>query len=227
MCQEDLDSMYESLKGKSSVLIWCDGKAAAVSTVSSEASTSSRKRRSTSPARNHPSKRQAMEEQVDEIVTELKEKHGNAYSLPQLRLWARMIAGGNHDSTDAPPQIPAITGITPKRDKKESLASAIAGAAVTFASALRTPQIHQSGSSTSNSVTISTESPPVTPKSGRQTSGRPIPAGLSPGRVTELRMKKLQELRELQQLLEENILTTEEFMEQKGLVLESLRNLAH
>ena len=48
------------------------------------------------------------------------------YSLPQLRLWARMITGGNHESADDPPQVPAITGITPKREKRESLASALA-----------------------------------------------------------------------------------------------------
>jgi len=37
-----------------------------------------------------------------------------------------------------------------------------------------------------------------------------------------LRLKKLEELRELQSLLEQNILSEEEFMEQKGLVLDSL-----
>ena len=37
--------------------------------------------------------------------------------------------------------------------------------------------------------------------------------GISP--VTELRIKKLQELRELQQLLEQNVLTKEEFSEQR------------
>ena len=46
--------------------------------------------------------------------------------------------------------------------------------------------------------------------------------GISPTKISELRMKKIQELRELQALLEQNILTEEEFMEQKGLVLNSL-----
>ena len=50
---------------------------------------------------------------------------------------------------------------------------------------------------------------------------------LSPGRVTELRSKKLQELRELQCLRDQNILTEEEFAEQNGLVLASLRKLTH
>lgn len=51
--------------------------------------------------------------------------------------------------------------------------------------------------------------------------------GISPGKITELRIKKLQELRELQQLLEQNLLTEEEFTEQKAMVLSSLRKLAH
>ena len=51
--------------------------------------------------------------------------------------------------------------------------------------------------------------------------------GISPSKITDLRMKKLQELRELQGLLEQNVLTQQEFMEQKLLVLESLRKLTH
>ena len=218
MCQADLDSIYAALKGKQNVLLWCDGKA--TESNSGDVSVKSRKRKSSSPSKPHTTKRQAMEEEVDEIVRELKEKHGTKYSLPQLRLRAHMITGGNHESTDEPPQVPAITGITPKREKRESLASALAGAAAMFASALHGHEIHQSYNS--NSVVISTESPPVTPKASRLLSDRAVSVGLSPGRVTELCIKRLQELRELQQLLEENILTVEEFTEQKVLVLDSL-----
>ena len=45
--------------------------------------------------------------------------------------------------------------------------------------------------------------------------------------MTDLRIKKLQELRELQQLLEQNVLTDAEFEEQKMLVLNALRKLTH
>lgn len=51
--------------------------------------------------------------------------------------------------------------------------------------------------------------------------------GLLPGQVTEIRSKKLRKLRMLQQLLEDNILTTAEFTEQKELVLNSLRKLTN
>lgn len=48
------------------------------------------------------SKCQQIEAEVDSIVTELKEKQGEKYSLPQLRLWGRSIISGNHDSTKEP-----------------------------------------------------------------------------------------------------------------------------
>ena len=43
----------------------------------------------------------------------------------------------------------------------------------------------------------------------------------------ELRSNKMQELKELQQLLEQNIVTDAKFAEQKSLVLNSLRKLIH
>ena len=122
-----------------------------------------------------------------------------------------MISAGHHDSLDDPPQIPAITGITPKRKKQESLAEALAGVAAAFAGRMCTPQITQANS---NVVIATPESPTKDKSSSSQ-------VGLSPGRISELRMKNLK----LQQLLEQNILTSEEFAEQKTIVLNSMRKL--
>lgn len=211
MCQDDLESMYKTLQGRTSVLLWCDGRPTDIS----DEEPQSRKRKNSSPVSN-PTKRKELDIDLDDTVRKLREKHGSTYSLPQMRLWARMIAAGHHESTDNPPQIPAITGITPKREKKTSLSSALAGAAVSFASALRSPGTNANASS----VVINAESP-------KNASEKPLQIGLSPGRVTEIRSKKLRELRELQQLLEDNILSTAEFTEQKELVLNSLRKLTH
>ena len=65
-------------------------------------------------------------------------------------------------------------------------------------------------------VVINAQTPPK--------SGTTI-IGILPGRATDLRMRKLKELRELQTLLEQNILNENEFVEQKAIVLESLRKL--
>ena len=209
--QEDIDLMYES--GKTKLLLWADARSSPPT--ADEATSKGHKRKHESISGSFVSKRQQIESEVDEVVSELKEKHGSKYSLPQLRLWARSVISGNHDSKDEPPNLPAITGLAPKRPKKQSFGDALAEAASTFASAIRAPEIRQSGGP--NAVVLSGSSPVKVSENER-------PVCLSPGRVTELRSKKLQELK---YLLEHNILTNEEFGEQKALVLASLRKLTH
>lgn len=134
--QADLDSMYTSMqKGKKgNILLWCDGNQADVG----DTSTLLSKNRKRKGSPEFPvSKRKQRESEVEEIVSELKEKHESKYSLPKLRLWACMITSGNHESMDDPPRIPAIVGVESKKQKKESLADVIAGAAVSFAKAFR------------------------------------------------------------------------------------------
>ena len=203
--------------------MWCDGRSADSLDSSDSASSCGRKRKSPPVSEPLPSKRQQLDDSIADTVKELKEKHESKYTFPQLRLWARMIVAGNHDSTDTPPLIPAITGIQPKREKKSSLSDVIAGAAVTFANAVKSPDIQQRNN---QSIVISSDamSSPVKPNSSLSVTPT---TGISPAKVTELRMKKLRELRELQELLEQNILTQQEFMEQKKLVLDSLRKLTH
>ena len=189
---DDLTLMYESIGTKKhEVLLWCDAR-------SKELSRTSRgsKKFAEATETRPPSKRKIIEDDISETVSELKERHKSNYTMPQIRLWARMIASGNHDSFDDAPSIPAITGVAPKR-KRESLSTVVAGVASSIASAIR-PDVGTSSSS---------------------------PAGRSPGKISDLRLKKLQELRELQQLLDLGVLTPEEFAEQKSIVLEALRKL--
>ena len=75
---------------------------------------------------------------------------------------------------------------------------------------------------TTSQVT-SSETPTKSSETSTQ-SNKPI--RLSPGRVTDLRIKKLQELRELQQLLKQNVLTDAEF-EQKMLVNKNKNTFEH
>ena len=53
----------------------------------------------------------------------------------------------------------------------------------------------------------------------------PIHVGISPGKAVDLRMKNIQQLRYLQQLHDDNILSDAEFLEQKAMILDSLRKL--
>ena len=54
----------------------------------------------------------------------------------------------------------------------------------------------------------------------------PSRLGVSPGKAVDLRMKNLQQLRYLQSLYKDNILSDQELAEQKQIVLESLRKLS-
>ena len=73
--------------------------------------------------------RQDREEDLESIYSELQEKHGDSYSGPQLRLWARMIVSGTHDDVEEPPRVPIIIGMVPNHHKQETLFDALAGAA--------------------------------------------------------------------------------------------------
>ena len=59
--------------------------------------------------------------------------------------------------------------------------------------------------------------------SGSQTNQSSI--AISPGKSVDLRMKNLQQLRFIQQLFDDNILSQDEFLEQKKSILEALRKL--
>ena len=218
MTQEDLNAMYKT--GKDKIMLWADACVTA-----SDGNTLIGQKRKCGDSYSFVSKRQQIEAEVDSTVPELKEKQGDKYSLPQLRLWARSIISGNHDSTEEPPDLPAITGIGPKKQKKQSLGGALVEAARTFVGANLGPDIMLTGGPNA-SVVLSGSTAVQTPtKVVVNESEKSI--GLSPGRVTELRSKKLQELRDLQCLLDQRILTEEEFAEQKALVLASLRKLTH
>ena len=60
---------------------------------------------------------------------------------------------------------------------------------------------------------------------GKEKESASVSASKSPGASIDLRMKNFEQLRYLQSLHADGILSAEEYMEQKGNILESLRNL--
>ncbi len=180
--------MYKKYPTGGTVSLWCDGRSTVTSKRSREL--------------DSQSGRQGKEEEVEKTFIELREKHGNKYDSPRLRLWARMISTGLHNDFDEPPEIPVFQGSTPKRARRESLSDAISGAAVAFADSLKGRNENQSPASTSV-----------------------LASGISPGRSVELRMKNYEQLRYLQQLYDDGILSTEEYREQNELIIGSIRKL--
>lgn len=144
-------------------------------------------------------RRQEREEQVEDAFQQLKEKHKNKYDIPQLRLWAHMVVTKQHENLEEPPDVPAFSGSSiPKKTRRNYFQEAISGAAVTLADALK-------------------PKPDFLPQDD--------PRLLSPGKAVNLRMKNLEQLRYLQQLHDDNILTSDEYQEQKQAILAILRNL--
>lgn len=181
----DVMKMYEAFKKDEDILLWCDaGK---------DESDKSRKR-----------KRDSNEDEVDLIFQELKDIHANDFSIPQYRLWARMIYCGTHDSQEDPPAVPMFIGSQPKRSKKSTLVDTIAEGVAAISKAV-----------TGNSSKLNTTSE-ISSSSAHW---------ISPGKSCDLRMKNLQQLRYIQQLFEDNILSEAEFLDQKKSILDSLKKM--
>ena len=140
-------------------------------------------------------KRDDRESEVEEIYLELKEKHEEKYENGKLRLWARMIASSIHSSKEEPPDIPAFCGTAKRKFTSSGLTQAVTGAALAFSQSL----------------------------------GVKFPApnepDMKPRQVAEVRMKNLEQLKYIQDLLNEGVLTDEEFQEQKTNILSAIRNL--
>ena len=92
---EQLAVMYEKHKKKKRILLWlkCIPKS---------------KKRASTQGDAPQSKRHAsflnMMSEVDDIVSKLKEKHGEKYTPVQLNCWAHMINTHKHESLDSPPK---------------------------------------------------------------------------------------------------------------------------
>ena len=194
VAREDFLTMYKKYP-KGEITLWCDGRRDEEEDVST-----SRKRRKRDG--EGASRRQEKEEEVDDVFKQLKEKHGDKYDTPRLRLWSRSVCSKIHDDLEKPPDLPAFREeFGHKKARKESLTDALTGAAVAITNAFSSSHAR---------------SPP-------RTQGQPV--GVSPGRSVELRMKNFEQLRFLQQLYDDGILTTTEFGEQKEKILCSLKKL--
>ena len=189
-------------------MLWCDGREDEC-TESTPSRSSKRRKKS----EEHVTKREEKEQHVEDLSKELQELHGDRLELndTQYRLWARMIVTGIHASKDTPPQVPLITGVTPKRKQADTFKDTIMHTAAAIMKAatsnypsptiVQTPQIQQT-------ITQSQEA-----------------AGVSPGKAAEIRGKSFDQLGTLKKLFEDGVLTQKEFEEQKDIILSGLKKL--
>ena len=126
-----------------------------------------------------------------------KKKHQSRFSGPQLWLWARMNVNGQHESLDTSPNIPIFTGSVPnpKSTRGELLSDALTSAATAV-------------------VNLLTDWPGKSPSSA-----------MFPAKRTHVSGQYLDHLEKLKKLYEADILTKEEFEEQKHFTLKSIRQI--
>ena len=120
--EEDLKAMYGRCGIE--IMLWCDGQ-------SGDESLSAKHQK----IDGFVTKREEKEQKVEELAKELKERNEVSMELSD-HLWARMIITGVHSDKDTPPQIPIITGITPKRKQKTNERSDLQEAIISTAAAV-------------------------------------------------------------------------------------------
>ena len=111
---DDVQVMYDSVyRGKCNILLWCHLKSV-VTVVGSKQNTTGKKRRlDDGESTASQSKRTATQkkiEEVEEILSKLKEKHGDSFKIEHLNAWAHLIHVGKHSSYDTPPNYPYFVG---------------------------------------------------------------------------------------------------------------------
>lgn len=208
---DDLRMMYVNCP-TTDIMLWCDGNSEDIETPKSK-----RKKKE----EVFLSKREDKENKMEELAEELKELNGDKFSEMQYRLWARMIVNGIHSSKETPPQIPLITGVTPKRRNKfdeerkflqesiVSTAAAVVKAVNNGSTIVQSPSIQQT-----------VQDPSTDPSTSLNSQ-----LGVSPAKAAEIRGKSFGQLSVLKQLYDDNVLTQEEFQDQKNVILSHLKKL--
>ena len=202
----DLERMYSILEPRSTINLWCEGKS------TSRDSRNSRTRDAGEeptveepPAKKTKATKHDQIEEVESIVTKLKDKHPQM-PTPKIRLWAKLIHTGRYEDMDTPPDIPLITGApaSAKPKKDNSIAEALTGAATAVVKMLQGNAQSPKMSEHDTSLTTTT---------------------ISPMKLAHLRRSCLEDLKRVKDLHDDGVLTDREYADEKERILESLRGL--
>ena len=193
--QVDFEELWDGLRKGANTMLWCNGMQSSL--VGSKRSTDTshteveKKRRKT--------KETETANEVDNILTTLKEKHGSNFSLMQYRIWAEMHVGGYHPSIDEAPTTTMFVragGTTPKR---RTTADAVSQAFNKLSSVLSPTGAVSQPSQTNNSH--------------------------SPAKVIENRSKCYRQLGEIKNLKQSGLLSEEEYDIERGAIMGTLKSL--
>ena len=115
---EDLSLMYDRLSPKREIMLWCDGRCDSGSC--HEEGPTSKKSKKAEEREKSEDKGGTSEKDFDAVVKQLQKKHGDIYSVPLLRLWARVHVNGLHDSLDDHPDLPQFKAAKGPNSHKQS-----------------------------------------------------------------------------------------------------------
>lgn len=194
---DDLQTMYKKYSKGGNLTMWCDGR----QPIPSNKTGTKRKNMQDSET---TTLREEKESEVESTFERLSEDHGDNYDTPKLRLWSRMIVAGIHNDFENPPNIPAFNGNSAKRTRRNGLSEVLNDAAIAFVEAIKDKKGDKENQAPSAVSSFGTG---------------------SPSRAVDLRMKNYQQLRYIQSLYDDGILSDTEFAEQKALILSSIRKL--
>ena len=175
---------------------WCDGK----DVCHKWKTTDNTDAEKPSVKRSAPASNQ--HEEMLKIWQRLGNKHGDKYA--QYKLWASMIINKQHHDENTPPNIPMIMGKpdNKKPSAKNEFSDCLADCAVAIVKALKEPK---------------TDCP-----QSRESSADDV---ISPINKVNICSQYLSQLKTLQNLCDDGVLTQEEFQEEKMVVLNNLKAL--
>lgn len=145
------------------------------------------------------SKAEELKSLTEDYLRQLKEKHVGKFTHFQLKVWAEMLAVGTHDTLDEPPAASMFRSGSKPRTSRSDNDSVISGMM--------------------SMVNTLCESVVTNQNTEKKTL-------LSPVKKAELRTTYMRQLAELKKLTEADILTKEEYEEQRSNLVENMRHLS-
>ena len=197
---KDMKNMYKNVPNDDlEILLWCDGKDVSHKRYCVQEPNADRPvpKRSNLANSSH-------EEDIEDITQEFSSAHGDKYSYAQYKLWARMIMNKQHNDKDNPPNILMIVGKPEKKSKKD-FDECLADCAVAIVKALQAPAVP---TSLANAPPVAFAQP--------QPTAQGLHDGISPGKKVNLRAQYLSQLKTLQTLRDDGVLTSHEFQVKKS-----------
>ena len=181
--------------------MWCDGLLTNTEKGSSKGEASrAAKRGRDSNENDSGKKKQDLEENVQEIVESLKQKHSEPrFATMQIQIRAEMVVSGMYSSLDEPPKTSMFGragGGSPQKKKKNEVAQALSDAATAIKSVIST-----------------------------NTQGASPPTNSNSSSVIERRSTLYRQLSELRELQNTGVLTDDEYKAEKDSIMKLLMQL--